>query len=145
MAAADGYEIVNENGHVLKVVRAQQPVSTDSQQSKQGQYLLPSYSGVTEITQRKERKLALLGWDIQNLQNNLNTLVVREETLLSEAASSEMAGKAAASGLVQQIDRAQLDRAEMQKMLVDRQHDLGVIEALYRSYEVRLSQLLADQ
>jgi hypothetical protein len=30
-------------------------------------------------------------------------------------------------------------------MLVDRQHDLGVIEALYRSYEVRLSQLLADQ
>ncbi|MDG1312561.1 MAG: hypothetical protein P8P26_10950 [Porticoccaceae bacterium] len=100
---------------------------------------------MTEITQRKERKLALLGWDIQNLQNNLNTLVVREETLLSEAASSEMAGKAAASGLVQQIDRAQLDRAEMQKMLVDRQHDLGVIEALYRSYEVRLSQLLADQ
>ncbi|MDA9599088.1 hypothetical protein N9S48_00845 [bacterium] len=111
MAAADGYEIVNENGHVLKVVRAQQPVSTDSQQSKQGQYLLPSYSGVTEITQRKERKMALLGWDIQNLQNNLNTLVVREETLLSEVASSEMAGEAAASGLVQQIDRAQLDRA----------------------------------
>lgn len=141
LAAADGYQIVNEQGLVIRVIRAQQPISADSGQSKQDQYLLASFSGVDEITQRKARKLALLARDIQNLKINLKGLVAREAALTNQAASDEMAGEPVSLQLVQQIDKAQIDRAEMQQVLADRQHDQSAIEALYSSYEQRLRQL----
>ena len=141
LAAADGYQIVNEQGLVLRVIRAQQPINKDSDQSKRDQYLLASFSCVDEITQRKVRKLALLTRDSQNLQNNLNGLVARETALTNQAANSEMAGEPVSLTLVQQIDKAQIDRAEMQQVLADRQHDQGAIAALYSNYELRFRQL----
>lgn len=145
LAAADGYKIVNTQGQVLRVVKAQAPIDTDAQSNALDQYLLASFSRVDEVSQRKQRKLALLSRDTANLQNSLNSLIDRQEQLLTEAASSEMAGEPVSSELVQKIQQAQLERAELNKILADRQRDLAAIKALYISYEQRLAQLLANQ
>ena len=56
-----------------------------------------------------------------------------------------MAGAPISSDLQLKIQRAQLERAEMDKILADRQRELVAIEALYISYEQRLTLLLARQ
>lgn len=140
-AAVDGYEIVNEQGAVLETVQARQPVELDQDQTKQDQYLLASFSHVGEITRLKERKLALLARDIQNLRNNLSNLDIREENLVAEAANMEMAGEEVAAELTGQISQIRLDRAEVQKLLASRKTDRISIEALYRGYEQRFRQL----
>ena len=141
-AVIDGYEVVNKQGTVLETVQAWQPV--DQNQTKQDQYLLASFSHVGEITRLKERKLALLARDIQNLRDSLSSLDVREESLVVEAANVEMAGEEVAVELMQQISQARLDRAEVKKLLVSRETDQHSIEALYRGYEQRFRQLELD-
>ena len=138
-AVIDGYEVVNKQGTVLETVQAWQPV--DQNQTKQDQYLLASFSHVGEITRLKERKLALLARDIQNLRNNLSNLDIREENLVAEAANMEMAGEEVAAELTGQISQIRLDRAEVQKLLASRKTDRNSIEALYRGYEQRFRQL----
>lgn len=140
-AVIDGYEVVNKQGTVLEAVQAWQPVEVDQNQIKQDQYLLASFSHVGEITRLKERKLALLARDIQNLRDSLSSLDVREESLVAEAANVEMAGEEVAVELMQQISQARLDRAEVKKLLVSRETDQHSIEALYRGYEQRFRQL----
>ncbi len=140
-AAVDGYEIVNEQGAVLETVKARQPAGINQGQSKQDQYLLASFSHVGEITRLKERKLALLARDIQNLSNNLSSLDAREENLVAEAANMEMAGEEVAADLLKQISQAHLDRAEVQKLLVNRKTDQLSIEAVYHGYEQRFREL----
>jgi hypothetical protein len=141
-AVIDGYEVVNKQGTVLETVQARQPV--DQNQTKQDQYLLASFSHVGEITRLKERKLALLARDIQNLRDSLSSLDVREESLVADAANVEMAGEEVAVELMQQISQARLDRAEVKKLLVSREPDQQSIEALYRGYEQRFRQLELD-
>jgi len=145
LAAADGYEIVNTQGQVLKVVKAQAPIATDAKSSALDQYLLASFRRVDEVSQRKQRKLRLLDRDIANLQNSLKSLVDRQEQLLAEAASSEMAGESVSADLRKKIQRAQLERTKLDRILAERQLDLAAIEDLYISYERRLTQLLAKQ
>lgn len=141
-AVIDGYEVVNKQGTVLETVQAWQPVHQN--QTKQDQYLLASFSHVGEITRLKERKLALLARDIQNLRDSLSSLDVREESLVADAANVEMAGEEVAVELMQQISQARLDRAEVKKLLVSRETDQQSIEALYRGYEQRFRQLELD-
>jgi hypothetical protein len=88
--------------------------------------------------------LALLARDIENLRNNLSSLDIREESLLAEAANMEMAGEEVAAELMEQISKARLDRAEVQKLLTSRKTDQHSIEALYRGYEQRFRQLELD-
>jgi hypothetical protein len=145
LAAADGYQIVNPQGQVLRVIKAQAPIDTEVDSSALDQYLLASFSQVDEVRQRKQRKLRLLARDITNVQNSLNSLIDRQERWLAEAASSEMAGAPISSDLQLKIQRAQLERAEMDKILADRQRELVAIEALYISYEQRLTLLLTRQ
>ena len=140
-AAVDGYEIVNEQGAVLETVQARQLAEADQDQAKQDQYLLASFSHVGEITRLKERKLALLARDIENLRNNLSSLDIREDNLLAEAANMEMAGEEVAAELMEQIGQTRLDRAEVQKLLASRKTDQHSIEGLYRGYEQRFRQL----
>ncbi|MDA9574441.1 hypothetical protein N9R52_02430 [Porticoccaceae bacterium] len=142
LAAADGYEIVNTQGQVLKVVKAQAPIATDAKSSALDQYLLASFRRVDEVSQRK---LQLLDRDIANLQNSLKSLVDRQEQLLAEAASSEMAGESVSADLRKKIQRAQLERTKLDRILAERQLDLAAIEDLYIRYERRLTQLLAKQ
>ena len=67
-AAANDYEVVNESGRVLRIVSASeidQELSSD--QSKQDNYLLSSFSSVGEIQSLKQRKVQLLMREIEQL------------------------------------------------------------------------------
>lgn len=145
LAAAEGYEIVNELGQVLRVVMAQPVVLTDVEQRMQDRYLLSSFSQVAEITQLKNRKLALLAREIENLKNNLHSLQVRAQTYIRDAAHREMAGEAVPEALRQQISQLGHDAAELQNILSTRQADETALTLRYRHYEERLRQLKGVQ
>ena len=142
LAAAEGYEIVNEQGRVLQVIVAQAPAANNVDQDKQDQYLLASFSRVSEIAKLKQRKLALLARDIDNLINNLTSLTAREDSLTAEGANMEMAGEEVSPDLLTRIAQTRAERAELEQTLTDRRRDRASIEALYDGYERRFMRLL---
>ncbi|MGB0668733.1 MAG: hypothetical protein ACPHLL_03100 [Porticoccaceae bacterium] len=142
LAAADGYEILNAQGQVLRVVKTQAPIGKDAETSALDQYLLASFTSVDEVSERKQRKLKPLISEIANLRRSLSTVVETEQQLSAQAASSEMLGHSVSPELVQQIERKKRERAEWARLLAERQGDLAAIEALYHSYEQRLAKLL---
>lgn len=143
LAAAEGYEILNAQGQVTRVIKAQAPINRDAESSALDQYLLASFSRFDEVSQRRQRKLQPLASEIANLQANLSAVIDTEQQLLAQAANSEMAGEPVSADLAQQIQRLQLARAKRAELLAGRQRDLAAIEALYISYEQRLTKLLA--
>jgi hypothetical protein len=142
LAAAGGYEIVNGQGRVLQVIVAQAPSINSLDQDKQDQYLLASFSRVSEIAKLKQRKLALLARDIDNLANNLASLMVREFRLTAEGANMEMAGEEVSLDLLARIGQTRAERAELEQRLADRRRDRARIGALYDGYQQRFRQLL---
>ncbi len=81
-AAANGYDIVNEQGRVLQRLGPRPLQSQSSEQSEQDQYLLSSFSKVDEISVLKNRKLELLARDIKHLLSNIKGLMTREDQSL---------------------------------------------------------------
>lgn len=144
-AAANGYEIVNQQGRVLRVLspKVLQPQSTG--QSEQDQYLLSSFSKVDEISVLKNRKLELLARDIQHLQNNLKGLLTREELVFQEAVNSEMAGELVSPTIRNRLTQVQKSRHETRQLLEDRQKDQRTTTDLYNYYEQRFAELLSQQ
>jgi hypothetical protein len=127
---------------VLQVIVAQAPSINSLDQDKQDQYLLASFSRVSEIAKLKQRKLALLARDIDNLANNLASLMVREDRLTAEGANMEMAGEEVSLDLLARIGQTRAERAELEQRLADRRRDRARIGALYDGYQQRFRQLL---
>ena len=142
LAAAEGYEILNTQGQVIRVVKIQAPIGEDAEISALDQYLLASFSRVDEVSERKQRKLKPLVSEIANLRRSLTAVTETEQQLSAQAASSEMLGETVSPELVQQIETIKRQRAEWARLLAQRQSDLAAIDALYHSYEQRLTKLL---
>ncbi|MBT5388109.1 MAG: hypothetical protein HN817_00640 [Porticoccaceae bacterium] len=139
--AAEGYEIVNEWGQVLRVVVAQPVELSDLEQRKQDSYLLSSFSKVSDIIQLKDRKMALLTREITNLKSNLQSLQSLELEYLRSAAYNEMAAEQVPESLRQKLSRVEQDTTELQNMLRERQADVANLVLRYGHYEDRLRQL----
>lgn len=144
-AAANGYDIVNEQGRVLQRLgpRPLQPQS--SEQSEQDQYLLTSFSKVDEISVLKNRKLGLLARDIKHLLSNMKGLVAREEQIAQQAVNMEMAGETVSPAILDQLAQVRASSQEIEQLLADRQHDQRTTTELYTYYEKRFRELLIQQ
>ena len=144
-AAANGYDIVNEQGRVLQRLGPRPLQSQSSEQSEQDQYLLSSFSKVDEISVLKNRKLELLARDIKHLLTNIKGLMTREDQIAQEAVNMEMAGEPVSQSILAQIAQVQKSRQEIEQLLSDRQQDQRTIADLYQYYEQRFRELLSQQ
>ncbi len=144
-AAINGYEVINEQGRVLRISKPQRLPIQSSQQSEQDQYLLSSFSSVDEISVLKNRKLRLLARDIQHLQNNIKGLVAREGLILQEAVNMEMAGELVSQSILDRLAQVQKSRREIQQLLEDREEDRRSTNARYLFFEQRFAELLNQQ
>lgn len=144
-AAANGYDIVNEQGRVLQRLGPRPLQSQSSEQSEQDRYLLSSFSKVDEISVLKDRKLELLARDIKHLRSNIKGLTTREEQIAQEAVNMEMAGETVSQSVLAQIAEVQKSRKEIEQLLAERQQDQRTTADLYQHYEQRFRELLIQQ
>ena len=144
-AATNDYEVVNESGRVLRIVSAlDSGEKLSSDQSKQDNYLLTSFSTVEEIESLKARKVQLLRREIEQLENNLTALAVRENKIYFDASNIELSGELVPDSVTQQLQILQDARVELTDTLGQRRDEFSALESLYRSYISRFRTLKKD-
>jgi hypothetical protein len=144
-AAINDYEVVNESGRVLRVVSALDIVEgLSSDQSKQDNYLLTSFSSVDEIQSLKERKVQLLVREIEQLQNNLTALAARENKIYFDASNIELSGELVPDSVTEQLQLLQDARVELTDILAQRRDEHKALEHRYRGYIARFRALKKD-
>lgn len=118
---AKGYEVLNAQGRVVKVVpppptadEIHQAQAKKAQASADAQ-LLNLYSNVEDVDRAKARKLSELDALIALAQGNLKGLDTQQALLQGQAADLERAGKAVPQSLIDQMGD-----------LRDQQHDLDL-------------------
>ena len=141
-AATNDYEVVNESGRVLRkvsVLDSGEKLSSD--QSKQDNYLLTSFSTVEEIESLKARKVQLLMREIEQLENNLSALAARENKIYFDASNIELRGELVPESVSVQLQILQDARVELIDTLAQRRAELNALESLYKGYASRFRTL----
>jgi hypothetical protein len=144
-AATNDYEVVNESGRVLRIVSAlDSGEELSSDQSKQDNYLLTSFSSVEEIESLKARKVQLLMREIEQLENNLTALAARENKIYFDASNIELSGELVPDSVTQQLQILQDARVELTDTLGQRRGEFKALESLYQGYISRFHALKKD-
>ncbi|MGH8434910.1 MAG: DUF4124 domain-containing protein, partial [Pseudomonas sp.] len=116
-----GYEVLNDQGRVVKVVPPAPSVEemrrqlADKAQASSDAQLLRLYSTVEDVDRAKARKLAELDGVIGAAHGNLQSLRTQQANLQSQAADRERAGQQVPEHLVAQIDNLKAEQAGLQK------------------------------
>ena len=141
-AATNDYEVVNESGRVMRIVSAlDSGEELSSDQSKQDNYLLTSFSSVEEIEFLRARKVQLLMREIEQLENNLTALTARENKIYFDASNIELSGELVPASVTQQLKILQDARVELTDNLAQRRDEFKALESLYTGYISRFSLL----
>ncbi|MBM7063316.1 DUF4124 domain-containing protein [Pseudomonas sp. UL073] len=143
-----GYEVLNEQGRVVKVVPPAPSADemrrqlADKARASSDAQLLRLYSTPEDVERAKERKLAELDGVISVARSNLQSLRTQQANLQSQAADTERAGREVPAHLVAQIENLKAEQ-------VHTQHDItryeGVRKQAAASFDAdraRLSELL---
>ena len=145
-AATNDYEVVNESGRLLRIVSAlDRDAELSVDQSKQDHYLLSSFSTVDEIQSLKARKAQLLMREIEQLENNLAALAVRENKIYFDAANIELSGETVPQSVSEQLQILADARVELTDTLAQRREDFNALERLYKGYIARFRLLKKAQ
>ena len=141
-ATTNDYEVVNESGRVLRIVSAlDSGEELSSDQSKQDNYLLTSFSTVEEIESLKARKVQLLRREIEQLENNLTALAARENKIYFDASNIELSGELVPESVSVQLQILQDARVELIDTLAQRRAEFNALESLYKGYALRFRTL----
>ena len=141
-AATNDYDVVNESGRLLRTVSATAGVKDLAlEQRKQDHYLRTSFSSIDEIESLKTRKVQLLLREIEQLENNLTALTVREDKIYYDASNIELSGELVPLSVAKQLLRLEGDRLELKDTLAQRREERDALELRYGSYISRFGQL----
>ncbi|WP_205891464.1 DUF4124 domain-containing protein [Stutzerimonas nitrititolerans] len=145
-----GYEVLNEQGRVIRVVRAaptakerQQLLEAEARASSDMQ-LLRLYASVQDVERAKKRKLAELDGVIGISRGNLQALRTQQDNLQSQAANHERAGRAVPEQLLTQIGNLNREQASLQR---DIERYLRVRQEAERNFgrdQARVAELLGS-
>ena len=144
-AATNDYEVVNESGRLLRIVSVlDRGAELSGDQSKQDHYLLSSFSTVDEIQSLKARKVQLLMREIEQLENNLTALSIRENKIYFDAANIELSGEVVPQSVSEQLQILEDARVELNDTLAQRREEYAALEQRYKGYIVRFRILKED-
>lgn len=143
-----GYEVLNDQGRVVKVVPPAPSVEemrrqlADKAQASSDAQLLRLYSTVEDVDRAKARKLAELDGVIGAAHGNLQSLRTQQANLQSQAADRERAGQQVPEHLVAQIDNLKAEQAGLQKDVQRYQDGRKQAEASFTADRARLLELI---
>ncbi|KAF1056271.1 MAG: hypothetical protein GAK44_00275 [Pseudomonas delhiensis] len=146
-----GYEVLNEQGRVIRVV-APAPTAAEIQQQKvaaaqasSDAQLLRLYSSVEDVDRARERKLSELDGLSSVARGNLQALKLQQANLQSRAADAERAGSQVPDQLVGQLSNIQSEQQRLQQD-IDRYQQLRTQATTdFNADRARLTQLLGGR
>jgi hypothetical protein len=156
---ANGYEVLNEEGIVLRVVprelsaaeqldwdaRQKQAAESRAEQErlrKWDESLLLRYSSIEDIEAARERALRELRIRLNILKGNKRSLKQQVENYQGQAADQERAGRAVDMALLSTIEDLQQQIASGDRSIQDREREIEVVSADYQRDIERFGQLL---
>ncbi len=156
---ANGYEVLNEEGMVLRVVprelsaeeqallsnreqRAEAARAEQDRLRKWDESLLLRYSTVADIEAARERALRDLRIRLSILQSNKRSLKKQVENYQSQAANQERAGRAVDMTLLNAIEDLQDQITSSDRSIADRQDEIQRVADSYQRDIERFEQLL---
>jgi hypothetical protein len=156
---ANGYEVLNDEGVVLRVVprelsseeqallsnrerQAEAARAEEDRLRKWDESLLLRYSSVADIEAARERALRDLRIRLSILKGNKRTLKQQVQTYQSQAADQERAGRAVDMALLNAIDDLQQQIASTDRSIVDRNREIQQVAEQYQRDIDRFGQLL---
>ncbi|MDB4542803.1 hypothetical protein N9241_01025 [bacterium] len=156
---AGGYEVLNDDGVVIKVVPreltedekqaadAQQRLDAEAQAEEErlrkwDESLLLRYSSVADIEAARERGLRDLRIRLSILQSNKRSLKHQVESYQAQAADLERSGKEVDVARLRTIEDLQDEIATTERAIVDREQEIEDVSAAYQLDIERFGQLL---
>jgi hypothetical protein len=156
--AANGYEVINEDGVVLRVVpRALSDAERDAWSDEQkravaereeaerlrkwDESLLLRYSSVADIEDARDRALRDLRIRLSILRGNRRSLRAQVESYQAQAADQERMGLEASVELEQAIEELQRQIASGDRSIEDREQEIEEVAAAYKRDIGRFEQL----
>lgn len=145
---ANGYEVLNEQGRVVRVVP---PAATPAERARlQAQEqravldakLLRLYSGVDDVEQARLRKLGEMDGLISIAEGNLQVLLAQRQRLEKERADLDQAGTAGEAGVLAHIERLGSDQVVLQQQLERYREARVQAEADFARDSARIAELL---
>ena len=143
-----GYEVLNKQGRVLKVVppapsreELQRKLDEKAKAGSDAQ-LLRLYTNVEEVDRARERKLAELDGLIGVVRGNLQSLHTQQANLQSQAADDERAGRQVPAHLVAQIDNLKAEQQRLRNDIERYQESRKQAEAAFAADRARVAELL---
>jgi len=146
-----GYEVLNSQGRVVKVVppapTAEEVRKRLAAEAKAGSdaQLLRLYASVEDVDRARERKLAELDGLIGVARGNLQSLRTQQAKLQSQAADDERAGRQVPAHLVAQIDNLKAEQQRLLKDIQRYQENRKQAEATFAADRARLAELRGAQ
>ena len=157
--AGAGYEVLNEDGVVIKVVprelteeEKQQRNALEIQQAaaeaeqerlrKWDESLLLRYSTIADIEDMRERSLRDLRIRVSILKSNRRSLKQQVENYQSQAADLERRGQEVDVDRLQAIEELQREIAATDRAIAERQREIQEVSAGYQADIERFAQLL---
>ncbi len=156
---ANGYEVLNEEGVVLRVVprelsseeqallsnrerQAEAAKAEEDRLRKWDESLLLRYSSVADIEAARERALRDLRIRLSILKGNKRALKQQVQTYQSQAADQERAGQAVDVALLNAIDDLQQQITSTDRSIADRNREIERVAEQYQRDIDRFGQLL---
>lgn len=145
---ARGYEVLNEQGRVIKVVapapsaEEMQRILADKARAGSDAHLLRLYTRPEDIDRALERKLAELDGLIGVARGNLQSARTQQANLQSQAAEHERAGRAVPQQLLTQIDNQKAEQQRLQANIDRYRQAREEAELSFAADRARLSELL---
>lgn len=144
---ARGYEVLNEQGRVIKVVppapsaEERQRLAEEKAKASSDVQLLRIYSEVGDVDRARDRKLAELDGAIGVAQSNLQSLRTQQGNLQAKAAEFERAGRQVPEHLLVQIENLKTEQAGVEKDIVRYRETRVSEEAAFAADRARLLEL----
>jgi hypothetical protein len=157
--AGAGYEVLNEDGVVIKVVpkelteeEKQQRNALEIQQAaaeaererlrKWDESLLLRYSTIADIEDMRERSLRDLRIRVSILKSNRRSLKQQVENYQSQAADLERSGREVDVDRLQVIEELQREISATDRAIAEREREIQEVSAGYQADIERFAQLL---
>ena len=160
-AIKNGYEVLNDQGVVVRVVPAQmtpeEVAELDEQtareraareakalQEQKDQLLLMRYSSISDIEAARERALQSIRIRVSILRSNIRSMVQQVENYQAEAANIERAGGTVDQERMDAVESVRKRLASTQRQLADRELEMEQVKADYQ-IDIDRFQHLLDQ
>jgi hypothetical protein len=142
-----GYEVLNEQGRVTRVVPAAPPLEErqrlleEKNRAKSDAQLLRLYGTPEDIERARARKLQELDGVISVARANLQSLRTQQANLQSQAADHERAGRAVPQHLLAQIDNLKAEQRRVRSDIQRFSDNRRQVDAEFLRDKARLVEL----